>query len=93
LTADGKLNPAVKDPEAVWGFGRRICPGRKLATSSLFITIASVLATFEISPAVDKNGRTIEPSGEYGSGMLRFVVLQHLFGISILILFKVPQAF
>ncbi|KAJ7792939.1 cytochrome P450 [Mycena olivaceomarginata] len=72
LTADGKLNPAVKDPEAVWGFGRRICPGRKLATSSLFITIASVLATFEISPAVDKNGRTIEPSGEYGSGMLRY---------------------
>ncbi|KAJ7266905.1 cytochrome P450 [Mycena haematopus] len=72
LTDDGKLNPKVKDPEAPWGFGRRICPGRKMATSSMFITIASILATFHISAAIDDNGRTIEPCGEYGSGMLRY---------------------
>ncbi|KAF8190347.1 cytochrome P450 [Mycena galopus ATCC 62051] len=72
LTDDGKLDFKVRDPEAPWGFGRRTCPGRRLANASLFITIASVLATFDISAAVDTNGRIIEPSGEYGSGMLRY---------------------
>ncbi|KAJ7167338.1 cytochrome P450 [Mycena crocata] len=72
LTHDGKVNPQVKDPEAVWGFGRRICPGRKMATSSMYITIAAVLATFNISPAVDSDGKPIQISGEYGSGMLRY---------------------
>ncbi|KAJ7485440.1 cytochrome P450 [Mycena latifolia] len=72
LTDDGKLNPEVKDPEAAWGFGRRSCPGRKMASSSMFIAIASVLATFNISPAFDSDGNPIEPSCEYGSGMLRY---------------------
>ncbi|KAJ7037884.1 cytochrome P450 [Mycena alexandri] len=72
LTDDGKLNLHVKDPEAPWGFGRRACPGRKFATSSMYIAIATILATFEISPAIDSNGNPIEPSAEYGSGMLRY---------------------
>jgi len=72
LTPDGKLNPQVKDPEAPWGFGRRICPGRKMANSTMFINIASILATFEITTAIDSKGRPIEPSAEYGSGMLRY---------------------
>ncbi|KAJ7185509.1 cytochrome P450 [Mycena filopes] len=72
LTDEGKLDPQMKDPEAPWGFGRRVCPGRKLATSSMYIAIATVLATFEISPALDGGGNPIEPSGEYGSGMLRY---------------------
>ncbi|KAJ7106243.1 cytochrome P450 [Mycena epipterygia] len=33
---DGKPNPAVKDPDcAAFGFGRRICPGRHMARSSI----------------------------------------------------------
>ncbi|KAJ7640875.1 cytochrome P450 [Mycena polygramma] len=72
LTDDGKLNPQVKDPDAPWGFGRRICPGRKMANSEMFIVVASVLAAFDISAAFDGDGKIIEPSGEYGSGMLRY---------------------
>ncbi|KAJ7664304.1 cytochrome P450 [Mycena rosella] len=72
LTDDGKLNPEVKDPEAAWGFGRRSCPGRKMATSSMFIAVASVLAAFDISTAFDSDGSSITPPGEYGSGMLRY---------------------
>ncbi|EMD36008.1 hypothetical protein CERSUDRAFT_96232 [Gelatoporia subvermispora B] len=39
------------DP-ALWAFGfsRRICPGRFLAENSIFIIIATLLATFDISP-------------------------------------------
>ncbi|KAJ7619871.1 cytochrome P450 [Mycena rosella] len=68
---DGKLNPDVRDPElAAFGFGRRICPGRNLAASSLWITIASILATLEIKKARDENGKEIEPSYAYFPGLI-----------------------
>ncbi|KAK1216462.1 hypothetical protein PQX77_020931 [Marasmius sp. AFHP31] len=42
-----------KDPrDLVFGFGRRICPGRVLADASVFISCASLLACFDISPHV-----------------------------------------
>ncbi|KAJ7776053.1 cytochrome P450 [Mycena maculata] len=62
---DGKPNPDVRDPQAVFGFGRRICPGRHMANSSLWITIASILATFEITKAIEEDGEIIEPSYKF----------------------------
>ncbi|ESK91872.1 cytochrome p450 [Moniliophthora roreri MCA 2997] len=35
----------------IFGFGRRICPGNALGQNSLFIFIASILYSFDISPA------------------------------------------
>ncbi|KAJ7064904.1 cytochrome P450 [Mycena amicta] len=70
LTQDGKLNPLVKDSE-VWGYGRRACPGRKVAESELFLAFASVLTSFNIAPATSESGQILIPNGEYGSGMLR----------------------
>ncbi|KAJ7137205.1 cytochrome P450 [Mycena epipterygia] len=60
---DGKLNPDVRDPQAAFGFGRRICPGRHMAMSSVWITIASILAVFDI--AVVDDGQIIELSYEF----------------------------
>ena len=37
---------------------------------SLWVTIANVLATFNIVKAVDEDGRDIEPSGEYEHGFV-----------------------
>ncbi|KDQ13973.1 hypothetical protein BOTBODRAFT_356488 [Botryobasidium botryosum FD-172 SS1] len=54
----------------VWGVGRRTCAGRYWAESTLFITIASVLATFDISKARDELGNEIEPE----RGMLHGLV-------------------
>ncbi|KAJ6452154.1 cytochrome P450 [Mycena vulgaris] len=69
---DGKINPAVRDPEvAAFGFGRRVCPGRYMASSSLWIAIASILATMDIKKARDDHGNEIEPSYEYVTGMLQ----------------------
>ncbi|KAJ7469321.1 cytochrome P450 [Mycena galericulata] len=67
---DGKLNPAVRDPQAVFGFGRRICPGRHMAMSSIWISIASILATFDITKAVGNNGEILEPSFQYTSELV-----------------------
>ncbi|KAJ6568897.1 cytochrome P450 [Mycena capillaripes] len=67
---DGKLNPAVKDPDAAFGFGRRRCAGRHMALSSIWITVVSILATFDITKAVDEHGNVVEPSYEYLSGII-----------------------
>jgi len=68
---DGKLNPAIKDPaHAAFGFGRRICPGRYMAFSAMWIAVASIIATFDITKAVDENGQVIEPSHEYTSSVV-----------------------
>ncbi|KAL4953791.1 cytochrome P450 [Aspergillus filifer] len=41
-----------KDPHTlVFGFGRRICPGRVLADRIIFLAIAQSLAAFEIQPS------------------------------------------
>jgi len=68
---DGKLNPDVKDPStATFGFGRRICPGRFMAYSSVWISIAMMLASLEITKAVDEQGKIIEPDHKYISSMV-----------------------
>ncbi|KAJ7146890.1 cytochrome P450 [Mycena epipterygia] len=67
---DDKLNPDVRDPQAAFGFGRRICPARHMATSSVWITAASILAVFDITKAVGEDGKIIEPSYEYSPDLI-----------------------
>ncbi|KAJ7290010.1 cytochrome P450 [Mycena rebaudengoi] len=43
-----------------FGFGRRACPGRRFAEGSIFIALATILATCKISDAVDDNGSEVE---------------------------------
>ncbi|KAF8214432.1 cytochrome P450 [Mycena galopus ATCC 62051] len=65
---NGRLNPAVRDPEIAFGYGRRRCAGRPMALSSIWITVVSILATFDITKDVDEKGNIIEPSYEYIPG-------------------------
>lgn len=44
-----------------FGFGRRICPGRVLASSHVFSIIAHCLAAFDIRKAIGEGGSEIEP--------------------------------
>ncbi|KAI0076589.1 cytochrome P450 [Panus rudis PR-1116 ss-1] len=63
---DGQLDPDVRDPAvAAFGFGRRICPGQALASDTMWIVIASILASFDISPAEDRNGEKIIPAEDF----------------------------
>ncbi|KAF7978428.1 hypothetical protein HWV62_600 [Athelia sp. TMB] len=69
---DGELDPTVQDPElAAFGYGRRICPGRQMARSTVWLTAGSILAVFNINKAVDEKGTPVEPSGAYISAILR----------------------
>jgi cytochrome P450 len=68
---DGKLNPYVRDPDcAVFGFGRRICPGRHLSDNSLFSIVSCLLAVYDIKPPVDDQGNTIQLKPEFTGGLL-----------------------
>ncbi|KAJ7065509.1 cytochrome P450 [Mycena amicta] len=68
---NGKLNPDARDPDiAAFGFGRRICPGRHMATESLFISVASILATLNFKKCVDEHGKIIEPTYDYFPGLI-----------------------
>ncbi|KAH9174717.1 cytochrome P450 [Lactarius sanguifluus] len=66
------LGPMTKCPDAAFGFGRRTCPGRFMARSSLWIGIASILAVFKISPKLDEHGKPILPEEKYDTGLIAF---------------------
>ncbi|KAI0662139.1 cytochrome P450 [Cubamyces menziesii] len=70
---DGKLDPDVLDPASlVFGFGRRICPGRHFADAMLFIVAASVLHLFDIGPPRDDDGNPIKVKMEQSHGFLSY---------------------
>ncbi|KAH8116039.1 cytochrome P450 [Phellopilus nigrolimitatus] len=54
---------ASSDPSAiVFGFGRRVCPGRNFADAIIWLTMVNVLATFDIRPVRDPDsGEDILP--------------------------------
>ncbi|KAI0330486.1 cytochrome P450 [Cubamyces sp. BRFM 1775] len=70
---DGKLDTSVLDPTSeIFGFGRRICPGRYFADSTLFITVACVLHVFNIGPPLDENGLPIKIELQQSHGFLSY---------------------
>ncbi|KAK7472001.1 hypothetical protein VKT23_000108 [Stygiomarasmius scandens] len=48
-----------------FGFGRRQCPGRFFALDNAWLAIACLLATFNITKALDQDGREMEQNIEY----------------------------
>lgn len=64
--------PPPPDPrDYVFGFGRRVCPGKLLADTSVWLTIAKSLATLDIrKPVVDD--KVVEPSLLFEPGMISF---------------------
>ncbi|KAL6704260.1 hypothetical protein ACN47E_008428 [Coniothyrium glycines] len=68
-TAGHKPEP---DPRNfIYGYGRRICPGRYVADNALFITIAQSLAVFTIQQPIDQvTGTYIEPEVKFEPGAI-----------------------
>jgi cytochrome P450 len=62
-----QLNPAVPKPDVAFGYGRRVCPGQDFAETSVWITMASLLSVFDITP---KDGLSKENYGLYGDGLI-----------------------
>ncbi|KZT28753.1 cytochrome P450 [Neolentinus lepideus HHB14362 ss-1] len=57
-----------QDPrEYCFGFGRRVCPGRHFAYSSVWLSCAMSLAVFTIAKPTDASGHLIEPVVDFTS--------------------------
>lgn len=54
------LRAAEPEPIAAFGFGRRVCPGRFLALTTLWLEVACLLAAFNFEPAKDSSGKPID---------------------------------
>ena len=61
------------DPhDIVFGFGRRECPGKLVASMELFYVVSSSLSVFNIERPVDEHGNPIEEKYEFDStGLLK----------------------
>ena len=57
----------------VFGFGRRRCPGLFMIDSSLWIAVASMIASFDIGKAVDEFGNVVEPEIVYDNSVFTCV--------------------
>nr|VWO98258.1 Cytochrome P450 monooxygenase CYP52X1 [Ganoderma boninense] len=55
---------------AVFGYGRRICPGRHLAEASLWMYAARILAVLDIRPVRGEDGMGVPPREEPGPGVI-----------------------
>ncbi|KAJ6559762.1 cytochrome P450 [Mycena capillaripes] len=64
----GKGEPYFNN--AVFGFGRRICTGQYVAENSLWIAVASILASCKIANAVDESGNIIVPAPTLTDGLI-----------------------
>lgn len=63
----------AKVTDLVFGFGRRLCPGRNFAEGTLFANIATALATCRILPGKNEKGEEVLPKYAYTSGIIRYV--------------------
>lgn len=70
-----KVDPATeqrRDPRKyVFGFGRRKCPGMNLVESSIWLLITCMIATLDISKAVDEFGNVVEPKVDFENPIFR----------------------
>lgn len=68
LEIDGR-EPEMDPHTIVFGFGRRICPGRILADNTLYLSVAQSLTVFNITKAVE-NGHEVEVKPEFQAGVI-----------------------
>jgi cytochrome P450 len=55
----------------VFGFGRRVCPGEHLVESSVWMLLATMMATMRISKARDEMGEIVEPEVKFENSVFR----------------------
>jgi cytochrome P450 len=62
---------AEPDPRTwIFGYGRRICPGKLVADNALFVTVAQTLAVFDVQMPVDEAGRRVVPVAQFEPGIV-----------------------
>ncbi|CCL99826.1 uncharacterized protein FIBRA_01850 [Fibroporia radiculosa] len=61
----------TRDPRnMVFGFGRRACPGKQFADTSIWLVVANMIATLDISKTTDFRGDPVTPQAAFISGFV-----------------------
>jgi len=68
LDSNGQLNG--KEFDAAFGYGRRLCIGINLAKSTLWLSVACMLAVMEFRKSKDENGNEIDIAIESSNGFV-----------------------
>lgn len=61
--------PEVDPHSLVFGFGRRVCPGKFLADNTVFLSIAQSLTVFRITKEVE-NDTEVDVSPKFEAGVI-----------------------
>ena len=64
---------AAHQVDAIFGFGRRVCPGKAFAEANVWLLMANIVAAMDIEKSVDEMGRPITPNPEYAGSFVRYV--------------------
>ncbi|KAJ7837531.1 cytochrome P450 [Mycena olivaceomarginata] len=70
FSPENRVNGLNQIPDAAFGFGRRLCPGRFLAFDTLWIIVATMLTVYDISKEIDETGKVKEPCAEFTPHLL-----------------------
>lgn len=66
---EARKTPEPDPRKFIFGFGRRICPGRYFAEATLFTTIANIISVFSITKPI-KDGQEVELNPGYKDSMV-----------------------
>jgi len=74
LTSEGALDVQVPNPhDLLFGFGRRICPGRHFANHSVWLAAARLLSCFTLQPPAHATGNKLSLSEQMEWGFVSHV--------------------
>ena len=70
----------------VFGFGRRVCPGAHLIEESLWVVMATMVATLDLDWTRDERGKVVKQKVTFDNAVFRYVPSTFVFGfLSLLI--------
>jgi hypothetical protein len=80
----GKMNSeAAHQVDSIFGFGRRVCPGKVFAEANVWLLMANIVATMNIEKTTDEMGQPMTPNGEYIGSYVRYGYPCFASGISV----------
>ena len=77
---------AARQVDAIFGFGRRVCPGKTFAEGNVWLLMVNIVATMNIEKPVDEMGQPITPNPEYIGSFVRCAYPRLVSGISVFFL-------
>ncbi|KAI9449001.1 cytochrome P450 [Lactarius psammicola] len=74
LNRNGLESEQTDPKDFVFGFGRRVCPGKAFADANVWIAAACIIAAFQAPVSRNERGEKVMPPAQFTSGFVRHPV-------------------